>query len=209
MYEDIVQNELGDDWEYVGPSDDAAFEEEEHIIAEHCSGATCSVMETEHHYFVSFSQPLEHNGLEVCPSTHARGFKDRAMVGGYLRDVAESISDGTASIDVIALLAHDGTPESISIDQLDSQPDSITADGELRHSLADVWAVRTAQLPEEVSVEYLRENIHPLIELTYGMRTDIPDILTELESPDEAYADSTIEVFTVSVPDGLSLAETT
>lgn len=212
MFEQIVREELPDTWEYeeVEADDEITVDDQDddaptnqHDVAHHESGATIQFVTLGDRVIVNGTQPVEIDGYRAYPAVHARFFDDDQEAYAYVREVAEDIDDGEDVVEGLAVVAHEGTAESVDLDQLD---ESEPRDPD-QHGVADVFVARPSQLPDDLSIEDLREQRRSLVELTYGERDDVPDVIHEVGENADDYQRATIEVFTVAMPTDLELAD--
>lgn len=208
MFESLIDG-LGDRWTLIDDEDgatDTAQPDDSpptratpgEPIAQHESGAILHAMTFDDRIYCAASQPIQSDGYKVWVATDTRWFDDEPPAETFLRDLAQDIDDGDTHLEGMAVIPHDGTLDGITL------PEDL-GDGESLSGLYDVLAVRPSGLPDDVTVDDVRATRQPIIDLVYGERYDIPEMLTTISTADEPGEKTTIEVFTVDDQDVVKL----
>lgn len=188
---DQIRNELSDNW-------DTDELEGDGIVAELDSGELITIEAHGMGFLINTVRDLTINGYRVRPVTNSEMYNDRAKMLAFVAQTAEYLEDDDISLRPIALLPHNGDPESVDTTLADPTKDIDSIDD---YPFADVLAVYTDEQPESVDMNYFRNIATDIADVIYGRSGTIPDTFHELQTKGEAYDNTTIEVFTVGKDD--------
>jgi len=169
-------------------------------IASHETGSEIHVGHVDNAWIVNLTDQLVADGLEAHVVVWSVSCDSLIDATGAVRDAGDELSD---SYEALAMVGHDGDVSTVDVEHLGEHNTSLGAGTDTLpdHGLVDVFAIDTSSFPEELSQADVVEDRDAIIKFVYGIDQRSPDILTTLESPQNAYGELPIHVFTVPIGD--------
>lgn len=203
MLEQVVQRELNGGWTVVADSFDLGDTNtviSSEPIAEHDSGAELYVDkldQSEGIWGISVSQPVTYNNIRASPVTISEQIRGQQYVAKFIRDTCNGIADNSNVIEVIAVVPHGGSVDSIDLSYLSEDTE---IEIESLPELIDLFCVYPETLPKRINIDDLIDVREPLVKTVFGQfeeDEELPDTVQELSSASEAYGSIRLETYTV------------